>query len=68
MEGCVDAYLDKKAFHNLPKVPPSPAEGFGQEVILVSYAEGDVIGTPGYDDNGLRPNTEHAHYAQHQKA
>ena len=26
------------------------AWAFGQEVILVSYAEGDVIGTPGYDE------------------
>ena len=50
VEGCVDAYLDKKAFDNLPKIPPSPAKEFGQEVILVSYAAGDVIGTPGYDD------------------
>merc|ERR1719253_2513395 len=50
VEGCVDAYLDKKAFHCLPKIPPSPPKAFGQEVILVSYAEGDVIGTPGYDD------------------
>ena len=50
VEGCVDAYLDKKAFDNLPKIPPSPAKAFGQEVILVSYAAGDVIGTPGYDD------------------
>ena len=49
VEACVDAYLDKKAFHVLPRIPPSPAKAFGQEVILVSYAEGDVIGTPGYD-------------------
>ena len=49
VEACVDAYLDKKAFHALPKIPPSPAKAFGQEVILVSFAEGDVIGTPGYD-------------------
>ncbi|KAL7527822.1 hypothetical protein ACHAXR_007267 [Thalassiosira sp. AJA248-18] len=50
VEACVDSYLDKKAFHSLPEIPPSPAKAFGQEVILVSYAEGDVIGTPGYDD------------------
>jgi len=50
VEGCVDAYLDKKAFYSLPTIPPSPAKAFGQEVILVSFAEGDVIGTPGYDD------------------
>ena len=49
VEACVDAYLDKKAFHALPRIPPSPAKAFGQEVILVSYAEGGVIGTPGYD-------------------
>ena len=50
VEACVDAYLDKKSFHSLPKIPPSPAKAFGQEVILVSHAQGDVIGTPGYDD------------------
>eukprot|EP00571_Detonula_confervacea_P012019 CAMPEP_0172305252 /NCGR_PEP_ID=MMETSP1058-20130122/6570_1 /TAXON_ID=83371 /ORGANISM="Detonula confervacea, Strain CCMP 353" /LENGTH=965 /DNA_ID=CAMNT_0013016783 /DNA_START=201 /DNA_END=3098 /DNA_ORIENTATION=+ len=50
VEACVDAYLDKKSFHSLPKIPPSPAKAFGQEVILVSFAEGDVIGTPGYDE------------------
>lgn len=50
VEACVDSYLDKKAFYSLPAVPPSPAKAFGQEVILVSYAAGDVIGTPGYDD------------------
>lgn len=49
VEACVDAYLDKKSFHSLPKIPPSPAKAFGEEVILVSYAEGYVIGTPGYD-------------------
>lgn len=49
VEACVDAYLDKKSFHALPQVPPSPPKAFGQEVMLVSYAEGDVIGTPGYD-------------------
>jgi len=50
VEASVDAYLDKKAFYSLPKIPPSPAKAFGQEVMLVSYAEGDVIGIPGYDD------------------
>lgn len=49
VDACVDAYLDKKSFQSLPKIPPSPAKAFGQEVMLVSYAEGDVIGTPGYD-------------------
>lgn len=49
VEASVDAYLDKKAFYVLPKIPPSPAKAFGQEVILVSFAEGEVVGTPGYD-------------------
>ncbi len=49
VEACVDAYLDKKSFDFLPKIPPSPAKAFGEEVILVSYAEGYVTGTPGYD-------------------
>jgi len=50
VEASVDAYLDKKSFGILPAIPPSPSKAFGQEVILVSYAEGDVIGTPGYDE------------------
>eukprot|EP00985_Skeletonema_marinoi_P033822 scaffold42277_cov153-Skeletonema_marinoi.AAC.1 len=49
VEASVDAYLDKKAFSVLPQIPPSPAKAFGQEVILVSYAEGEVVATPGYD-------------------
>jgi len=49
IDACVDSYLDKQSFHSLPKVPPSPAKAFGQEVILVSYTAGEVIGTPGYD-------------------
>eukprot|EP00804_Cyclotella_cryptica_P013837 CCRYP_018173-RA/>CCRYP_018173-RA protein AED:0.09 eAED:0.09 QI:1797/1/1/1/0.87/0.66/9/457/484 len=49
VEGTVDAYLDKKAFQMLPRIPPSPAKAFGQEVILVSYAAGEVAATPGYD-------------------
>lgn len=49
VEGTVDAYLDKKAFQLLPPIPPSPAKAFGQEVILVSYATGEVAATPGYD-------------------
>lgn len=49
VEACVDSYLDKKAFYSLPMLPPSPAKAFGQEVILVSYVAGDVVGTPGYD-------------------
>lgn len=49
VEGTVDAYLDKKAFSLLPRMPPSPAKAFGQEVILVSYAAGEVTATPGYE-------------------
>jgi len=49
VEGTVDAYLDKKAFNMLPRIPPSPPKAFGQEVILVSYAAGEVAATPGYD-------------------
>jgi hypothetical protein len=49
VEGTVDAYLDKKAFHILPRIPASPPKAFGQEVILVSYAAGEVKATPGYD-------------------
>ena len=49
VEATVDAYLDKKAFATLPTIPPSPPKAFGQEVIMVSYAQGEVVATPGYD-------------------
>ena len=47
VEATVDAYLDKKAFYALPKVPCSPAKASGQEVMLVSYVQGLVDGTRG---------------------
>jgi predicted CoA-binding protein len=49
VEATVDAYFDKKAFEILPMIPPSnPTKAFGQEVIMVSYAQGEVVSTPGY--------------------
>ncbi len=49
VEVTVDSYLDKKQFMITPNMPPTPFRASGQEVILVSYSRGRVIGTPGYD-------------------
>ena len=48
VEATIDVYLDKKAFWNVPSIL-GPAKAFGQEVILVSYAEGDIVETLGYN-------------------
>lgn len=45
----VDAYVDEHAFAALPEKPPSPLLAFGQCVDLVSYTEGIVKSSPGYD-------------------
>jgi biotin carboxylase len=69
VEATVDAYLEKKAFFDLPDKPPSPFKASGQEVILVSYARGTVKSTPGYDkimklqsfvylETGVRPGSK----------
>jgi hypothetical protein len=49
VEITVDSYLDKKQFSIVPNLPPTPFKASGQEVILVSFSRGKVIGTPGYD-------------------
>merc|ERR1712187_650553 len=45
----IDAYMDETAFAKVPDMPPSPYKAVGQEVMLVSFAEGIVKGKPGYD-------------------
>ena len=45
----VDAYVDPVAFDRLPHQPPSPLLASGQCVDMVSYVEGTVKATPGYD-------------------
>ncbi|CAE7433994.1 ddaF [Symbiodinium natans] len=46
---CVDAFLNPEAFDRLPEVPPSPFLKAGEMVSLISYHEGVVDGTPGFD-------------------
>lgn len=54
---CVDAFLNPEAFDRLSEVPPSPflkvlEGGFGwagEMVCLISFQEGVVEGTPGFD-------------------
>jgi biotin carboxylase len=49
VDGAIDAFLDTEAFGKLPDVPPAPFQATGQEVILVSFVEGTVKSTPGYE-------------------
>merc|ERR1712232_1100827 len=49
VSACVNAFLDVNAFDRLPDVPVSPFMASGQVVLLVSYHEGIVTGTPGFE-------------------
>jgi len=45
----IDAYMDEHAFAKIPDVPPSPYKAVGQQIYLVSHAQGIVKCTEGYD-------------------
>jgi ATP-grasp domain len=49
VDAAVDSYLNQEEFWCLPDKPPSPFCASGLEVDLVSYAEGFVTSTPGFD-------------------
>ena len=49
VEATADAYLDPFQFQRLPDRPPAPFKSSGDEIILVSYSEGTVKATLGYD-------------------
>jgi len=49
VDACVDAFLNANAFERLPDVPPSPFMAAGQVTMLISFHEGRVEATPGYD-------------------
>jgi len=49
VNGTIDAYTDEAAFAKIPDMPPAPYKAAGQEVMLVSFAEGTVKSTPGYE-------------------
>jgi len=49
VNGSIDAYMDATAWAKIPDIPPSPYKAVGQNLILVSFAEGIVKSTPGYD-------------------
>lgn len=49
VEATADAFLDPFQFNRLPDLPPSPFKSSGDEIIFVSYSEGMVKATPGYD-------------------
>merc|ERR1711879_111308 len=48
VSACVDAFLDVNAFDRLPDVPPSPFFASGQVVMTVSFHEGLIEATPGF--------------------
>ena len=45
----VDAYLDDEAWAKIPGRPCYPFKGSGCNIMFVSYVEGKVVGTPGYE-------------------
>ena len=49
IEAAVDSYVDPEAFQVLPDLPPSPLLVSGQCVDLVSYNDGIVKSTTGYN-------------------
>lgn len=49
VDATVLAYVDPEGFARLPDKPPSPLLASGQCVDLVSYVEGTVKETPGYE-------------------
>lgn len=49
VEATVDAFLDPSSFKKIPDVPCTPFKASGQEVILVSFSQGKVKSTPGYE-------------------
>jgi len=48
IDAAADSFLDHAAFNKLPDKMPSPFRATGQEVMLVSFTEGTVTETPGY--------------------
>merc|ERR1719382_2165797 len=49
VDAAADSFLDAQKFDELPDRPPSPFLAAGQEVMLVSFAEGKVTSCPGYE-------------------
>ena len=50
IESSVDVYLnDGGAFDSLPTVPHSPYKAYGYQIHLISYSEGVVQSTPGFE-------------------
>jgi len=49
VDACVDAFVDAEAFDRLPHTPPSPFKAAGQVVMIISFHEGLVKATPGFD-------------------
>jgi len=48
VSACVDAFVDVNAFDRLPDVPRSPFLASGQVVMTVSFHEGLIEATPGF--------------------
>jgi hypothetical protein len=49
VEGTAVCYLDEAEFHDYPDKPASPLQSHGCDIMLVSYSQGKVKSTPGFD-------------------
>merc|ERR1711988_1212070 len=49
VDAALSGFVDEATFRQLSDQPPSPFLASGQEVMLVSFQEGKVVGTPGYE-------------------
>mmetsp|Transcript_30079 Transcript_30079/g.70042 ORF Transcript_30079/g.70042 Transcript_30079/m.70042 type:complete len:538 (-) Transcript_30079:736-2349(-) len=49
VSACIAAFFDADAWQSIPAVPPYPFKASGCNVMFVSYAEGKVLGCPGYE-------------------
>ena len=49
VNGTIDAFVDEASFAKIPQEPPAPFKASGENVMLVSFSEGTVSATPGFD-------------------
>ncbi|KAL3908199.1 MAG: hypothetical protein SGILL_008572, partial [Bacillariaceae sp.] len=59
VEATADSFCDAKAFSKLPDKPPFPFKASGQVVMLVSFSQGTVKSTPGFEVLRMLPSCVH---------
>ena len=59
VEVTADCFCDPFAFNKIPDRPAYPFKASGQEVKLVSYSQGKVKSTPGYEVLKMLPSYVH---------